>query len=163
MTGIPHNNKNDEFFNIEKLTKDELAKFEQAEKTAGENLIKRNDEIHSMANKLYNLQGESAGLLQECLKHYNISEKSLELIKAESFDIGIQEAKKSGVSNDDNLSNLLANLTEKMTEEDRISLLNHLAKANSLQTVGFDLEKARQNIENIDQCIRPTQSDDSKP
>lgn len=32
MAGIPHNNKSDEFLNIEKLTKDELAKFEQAEK-----------------------------------------------------------------------------------------------------------------------------------
>lgn len=116
-----------------------------------------------MANKLYNLQDESAGLLQECIKRYNISEKSLELIKAESFDIGIQEAKKSGVSNDDNLSDLLANLTEKMTEEDRISLLNNLAKSNSLQTVGFDLDKARQNMENIEQCIQPTQLDDLKP
>lgn len=155
MAGIPQTNKDDELINVKNLTPNEIDVFE---KLAKENLIKRNDEIHSMANSLNNL--EEAGILQECLKKYNVSEKSAELIKAESFDIGIQEAKQ-GISKDDNLANIL-NSIGKINEEDRISLLNELAKKNELQTIGFNLEKAREDMKIIDQCVQQPPSDELK-
>ena len=112
-----------------------------------------------MANKLNNLQ--DVGLLGYCLKKYNISEKSVELIKAESFNIGIQEAK-HGISKDENLTNILDPLTDGISEENKISLLNDLAKKNAQQTIGFNLEKARQDMQKIEQCIQPESPNDLK-
>ena len=155
MAGIPRANKDDELINVKNLTPSEIDAFE---KLAKENLIKRNAEIHSMANSLNNW--EEMGLLQECIKKYNVPEKSVELIKAESFDIGIQEAKQ-GVSKDNNLANILDSLG-KISKEDRISLLNELAKKNELHAIGFNLEKAKEDMKIIDQCIQQTPSNDLK-
>ena len=151
MAGIPRTNKDDELINAKNLTSSEID-------TLIKNKQLRNSEIHSMANSLNNL--EDAGLLQECLKKYNVSEKSVELIRAESFDIGIQEAKQ-GVSKDDNLANILNSLG-KISEKDKISLLNELAKKNELQTIGFNLEKAKEDMKAIEQCSQQTPSDDLK-
>ena len=146
--------------NVEKLSLKEQGVFNQNLQLANESLLaKRNEEIHSMANKLNNLQ--DVGLLAECLKKHNISEKSVELISAESFDIGIQEAK-HGVSKDESLANLLEPLTDRISEENKISLLNDLAKKNAQQTIGFNLEKARQDMQKVEQCIQPESPNDLK-
>lgn len=159
MAGIPYSNKDNELINVEKLSSKEQDVFNQNLQLSSESLAKRSEEIHSMANKLNNLQ--DLGLLEECLKKHNISEKSVELIKAESFNIGIQEAK-YGISKDESLANILAPLTDGISEENKISLLNDLAKKNAQQTVGFNLEKARQDMQKVEQCIQPESPNDLK-
>lgn len=159
MAGIPYDNKDNELINVEKFSTKERDVFNQNPQLASESLAKRSEEIHSMANKLNNLQ--DVGLLGYCLKKYNISEKSVELIKAESFNIGIQEAK-HGISKDENLTNILDPLTDGISEENKISLLNDLAKKNAQQTIGFNLEKARQDMQKIEQCIQPESPNDLK-
>lgn len=159
MAGIPYDNKDNELINVEKFSTKERDVFNQNPQLASESLAKRSEEIHSMANKLNNLQ--DGGLLGYCIKKYNISEKSVELIKAESFNIGIQEAK-HGISKDENLANILDPLTDGISEENKISLLNDLAKKNAQQTIGFNLEKARQDMQKIEQCIQPESPNDLK-
>ena len=159
MAGIPYDNKDNELINVEKFSTKERDVFNQNPQLASESLAKRSEEIHSMANKLNNLQ--DVGLLGYCLKKYNIYEKSVELIKAESFNIGIQEAK-HGISKDENLTNILDPLTDGISEENKISLLNDLAKKNAQQTIGFNLEKARQDMQKIEQCIQPESPNDLK-
>ena len=73
MAGIPYDNKDNELINVEKFSTKERDVFNQNPQLASESLAKRSEEIHSMANKLNNLQ--DGGLLGTVLKNITFLKK----------------------------------------------------------------------------------------
>lgn len=115
-----------------------------------------NEVIHNISNRFHAIKGLTP--VEECVKENGVTEQDIEKIQAKSLYLETKEVRSNGKSGnpEEKLSDAIGReiASYPMREiYDIEPFLNKVAKQSAFESIGFDLNKAKQADGIIGQCL----------